>query len=114
MPQLKPAGGHYKNQTLRITDLTVTETVLHGLTFEGCHLIGPAVLALLNDITMSENSFEGPPDAVIWEVPEGRVLLGVIGLDNCAFYGCRFTNVSLALPPDLASTFRRDLGGGSD
>lgn len=114
MPRLNPTGGHYANQTIRIPDLAVTDNVLRGLIFEGCHVMGPAILALIQNVTMNNSSFEGTADAVIWEVPEGRTILGVIGLENCEFYGCRFTNIGLALPPDLAGRFRQELGGGPD
>ena len=115
MPSLTPADRTHRRTTIRITDLAVTDNKLEGLTFEECHIIGPAVLGIIRNVRFDRCSFEGTPEELIWEVPPERPsVLGVIGLSDCQFYGCRFTNIGLAMSPDGAASFRRELGSTSD
>ncbi|MEX0658292.1 MAG: hypothetical protein WD080_04085 [Egibacteraceae bacterium] len=113
-PQLTPSDRTYRNTTIRITELAVTDAVLRGLTFESCHIMGPAVLAVLDGVTMNGCTYDvanNDLDSVIWEIETGRWVVGAIGIESCEFYGCRFTNIGLAMPPELSAQFREVVAG---
>jgi hypothetical protein len=80
---------------------------LDGFVFEGCDIIGPAVLAILNNVTITYNQFDGDLGAIIWEVPISRErVIGAIGVQNCTFNRCRFIRIGLAGPPEFISKLR--------
>lgn len=96
-----------RNQHIRICDLATTDDVLKDLAFEHCAIVGPAVLVLLSDVTLEDNTIEGDMDALLWEIPSHRSrVVGAIGVENCRFVQCRFTRVGFAGPPDLMERFR--------
>jgi len=108
------AGEVYRNKAVRLCELTVNRTLLEGITFENCHLIGPAVLALLDSNVFSETTFEGEPDALLWEVPPSRQnVIGAIGLRTCRLISCRTTNVGFAGSPAIIAQFRSAVPTGS-
>ena len=107
--RLEPSDGIYRNTLLRISDLAVTSDLLEGLTFENCQIVGPAVLGVLNNNTFVNCNWEGPPEAIIWEVPEDRPVLGVIGLQTCTFAGCHFQRISMAMNSPMAQLFREGI-----
>lgn len=53
-----PATREYRNQVLRLADLTVNFDILEDLTFANCTIIGPAVVAVLSDNTIAHCSFD--------------------------------------------------------
>lgn len=108
---MHPADKHYRNTVLKLPDLTVTEDVLDGITFENCHLVGPAVLIPLGQTEITGCSFDGELDAVLWPIDDGRpAVTGAIGLNACRLVGCRLTRLGLAVPraklDDIRQGFR--------
>jgi hypothetical protein len=77
--------------------------------FEDVEIRGPAVLALLNGVSMIECGFDGSIDSLLIIVPDGSRKVGVIGLEQVSFHRCRFRNVALIGTEDLAQMFGRDL-----
>lgn len=62
-----PAGDkHYRNQLVRLADLTVTHDVIAGVTFENCTLVGPAVMPLMGETTFTDCGFDGDPVGLLW------------------------------------------------
>lgn len=93
-------GGEFRDDILRIAELTVNTTMLENMRFSNCRIIGPAVLALLNDIELSHCRWDGDVNALFWEVPDSRpVFIGAVGVRHCTFSNCRFENVGIAGPP---------------
>ncbi len=97
-----PAVREYRNQAVRLADLTVTQDVLEHLRFENCMIIGPAILGLLDNLTMIDCGFDAPgPEAVLWKVDRDRgPVVGVIAVRDCAFYSCTFQRVGFAVGED--------------
>ena len=54
-----PGTREYRNQAIRIMDLTVNTDMLKDLRFENCQICGPAVLILLSGSTVQNCSFGG-------------------------------------------------------
>lgn len=112
--RLTPPGRRYSNQTIRISDLAVTDSVLRDLSFDNCHIMGPAVLALIDSVTLDSPAFDGTLEGILWEIPEDKTVFGAIGLERCEFYACRFTAIGLAVTPELASKIRESVGPRPD
>jgi hypothetical protein len=94
----------YADQTIRIVDTTDT-AVLENTSFERCVILGPAVVVPAESRFIS-CSFEGEPEAVIWEIPPNRKrLLGAIKLDACSFNDCQFKGIGLGLSAEAAQEF---------
>ena len=77
--------------------------------FEGVEIRGPAILAPIGGVSMTECEFDGTFDALVITVPEGSTKIGVIGLEQVAFHRCRFRNVGLIGTDELAQAVGRDL-----
>lgn len=92
-----------RDEVVRIAEYTVNTSVLEGMTFVNCRMIGPAVLVFLNAVEMSHCTFNAPNlEAVFWEIATDRqVVVGVVGVSNCTFSNCTFENVGLAGPPEM-------------
>lgn len=107
---MHPGDRHYRNQIVRLTDLTVTSDVIEGVTFENCTLIGPAVIVLLGAGTFKDSVFDGDVEALLWPLGSRNHVIGAIALVGCTVVGCRLQRVGLAFPEDQEEIVRRGLG----
>jgi len=107
---MTPGDLTYRNQLVRITDLAVTSDTIEGVTFEGCQIVGPAVIALLHS-NMIRSTIDGNVDAVIWPIATSRQwVIGGIALVNCTVANCRLERIGLAVPEAEVEQVRRSLG----
>lgn len=117
-PLKPPAEGEgemnkHMNETIRITDLATTSHVISDQEFINCLITGPAVLAPIQQTTISNCSLSGPPDEILWPMPptqSGRVF-GAVGLVNCTFERCRFEGIGFAGPAEFLEQMRSNLLG---
>lgn len=101
------ARKHYENEVVRLADLSVTSDMVEGVTFQDCLVLGPAVVVPLGETRIENCSFAGTPDAIFWEVSEGRdLIIGAVGLSECKFDGCRFERVGFAGGRDILEALR--------
>jgi hypothetical protein len=126
VPALGPASGQaeigveaWKTDTLirdrevRLWEMPLEEGGIHGRIFEGCTIIGPAIIAPVgSDFLYS--TFQGAGlDSIFWEVPPGRpIVVGVIGVRNCTFRRCVFAGIGIAGPRELIEKFRGGIREG--
>jgi hypothetical protein len=103
------ADRQFRNEVVRLAELTVNTSTIRGQEFSNCRIIGPAILALLGGVTISHCTWDAPSlDAVFWEVPPERgVVVGAVGVIDCTFSACTFENVGVAGPPEMRSEFER-------
>lgn len=93
---------------IRIADLADATDILDGFEFVNCKITGPAVLAILDRVSLVQNSFDGEFDSLLWEVaPTRKRIIGAIGIQNCSFTRCDFSRIGLAGPPEFIRSFRR-------
>ena len=71
--------------------------VIAGIEFVECRVIGPAVVAAMGPVNMTECIF--PADATfVWELPaEHGIIHGLIGIAECEFLRCRFDHIGIAV-----------------
>lgn len=103
----------HTNETIRITDLATTNPVVSDHEFSNCVISGPAVIAPIQQTTISNCALGGPPDEILWPTPpsqSGRVV-GAVGLVNCTFEGCRFEGIGFTGPPEFLDQMRTNLLG---
>lgn len=106
-----PGTREYRNQMVRIAELTVLEDVIHEVRFENCEIVGPAVLGLVHNVNVIGCAFDAPgPDALFWPIPEARgAVMGAVGLVNVEFSSCRFRRIGIAVPeaqlPEMTQGF---------
>jgi hypothetical protein len=103
---------HITHRSFRIVDLAEEiDPIIRGRTFEDCTIYGPAVVLPLDYITLEHNSFDGAPEAVLWEIPDERaVIIGAIGLIDCIFRRCRFQGIGVAGKRPFIERFIKGLG----
>jgi hypothetical protein len=99
-----------RRQVVRITERASDQTaMIEDVHFEDCEILGPALLVPLDHVSFDETSFDGHPDAFLWEVSEDRIMIGVIGLRNVRFYRCRMKHIGLVGTPEVIKKFRSSL-----
>ena len=95
------------NEVVRIADLATATGVVVEHDFQGCLVVGPAVLVPLDSAFLSCNLGGPDIDALFWLIPESRkVVVGAVAVQRCRFDGCRFENVGFA----GGETLRMELG----
>lgn len=110
---MHPGDKHYRNQLVRLTDLTVTSDVIQGVTFENCTLVGPAVILLMGNGVMSDSGFDGDAVGLLWPTHDRDHVIGAIALVDCSVIGCRLQRIGLAYPPDQADKIEAGFNLGS-
>ena len=95
---------------LAVHALNQAEPILSGKTFTRCRIQGPAVVAIMGSTT-----FEGcnmgrvtDPRSLTF-LPQGPLLVGVIGLKDCKFVECEFDFVGFAGPQEVMDDFAQTL-----
>lgn len=102
---------HITHRSFRIVDLVGDEYIIRGRTFEDCTIYGPAVVVPLDQIAFEHNSFDGPLEAILWEIPdEKNFIVGAIGLTDCIFRRCQFRGIGIAGNHSLIEKFVREFG----
>lgn len=105
-----PGDRHYRNQVVRLTDLTVTQDVIEGVTFENCTLVGPAVILLMGTGTLDGCKWDGSPEAMLWPLEQRREIIGAIALVDCSLIQCRMQRIGLAYTPEQWETLKAGFG----
>jgi hypothetical protein len=105
----------FRNDVVRIAELTVNTSTIEGYEFSNCRIIGPAVLALLDDVTIEHCGWDAPGlDAIFWEVPPSRgPVVGVVGVKHCTFSSCHFELIGVAGPPEMRAQLEGGFRAGS-
>jgi hypothetical protein len=103
----------FRNDAIRIADLTVNTSTLEGYEFSNCRIIGPAVLVPLENVSIVGSTWNAPGfDAIFWEVPPTRpVVVGAVGIVRCTFSNCTFEQVGIAGPPEAREQLERGFSG---
>lgn len=109
---MDPGDRQYRNQLVRLSDLTVVRDVIEGVTFENCQIVGPAVVVLLDGITMSGCNFEGDAESVVWPIGSRSRVMGAVGLKDCTIVGCQFQRIGIAIRDDQMDAMRVGFGLG--
>jgi hypothetical protein len=103
------ADNRFRDEVVRISELTVNSSLLEDLEFSNCRIIGPAVLLLLGDVTIAHCGWDAPGiDAIFWEVPRTRdFVVGAVGVARCTFSNCRFEQIGIAGPSALRAELQK-------
>ncbi len=88
----------HREKSIRLTEIVGADSVIRSQRFEKCTLRGPAIVILLDSTTIAGCSWDAPgPDGLFWPIDDEReVIVGAVGLADCQFIQCRFTNVGIA------------------
>jgi hypothetical protein len=96
----------YEAEVVRIALVAGDDAVVRDTEFIDCDIRGPAVLLIQGEASrLTHNTITGDPDALRWDVPTSRQVIGAILAENCQFVGCRFTNVGFTGTPEFLDRF---------
>jgi len=97
----------FRDDIVRIAELTVNTSMLIGYEFTNCRIVGPAVLVPLGNTSLQHIDFNGSLDAIFWEIlPERQEVLGGVGVQDCLFSSCRMDDIGIAGPASLRELLR--------
>ena len=92
----------FRNEVVRIADLTVNTNTIEAVEFSNCQIIGPAVLVPQGSSSLISCTWPGSVEAIFWEIPSERThVIGAVAAVDCTFSECRFVEVGLAGTGDL-------------
>ena len=96
----------FRNEIVRLADLTVNTLVLDDLTFSNCQIIGPAVIVPLDEVSIVRCGWDTPDfNTLFWEItPDRAAVIGAIGLTRCTFSACNFISVGIGGNNDFRAT----------
>jgi len=101
----------YRNQIVRLADLTTTTNTVEGVTFDNCQIVGPAVV-FMDGCTLTGSSVQGTFDEVIWEVADERhSIVGAIALRSCTIVNCALREIGFALKSSQVADFVAGMSG---
>ncbi len=103
----------FRDDIVRIAELTVNTSMLENYEFSNCRIIGPAVLVLLGNVHLLHCGWDAPGlEAVFWEIaPTREYVVGAVGVANCTFSNCRFEQVGIAGPSELRAQMEQAFSG---
>jgi len=98
LPLSFPHRHLFLDSTVVLTDLVGVPPVIVNTEFEDCQLVGPALIAALGPLELSDSTL--PTGHFVWELPaaEGE-MVGVVGLVHCAIRRSSLEGIGLAVPP---------------
>lgn len=105
---LTPGVRHYTNKRIKLGQIADVPPVINGVTFERCKIVGPAVVASVdNQLSLTRCIWDAPFESLLWVLPEGpKMIVGAIGLSDCHFFDCTFEGVGLAIPEPMVEHYR--------
>ena len=87
--------------------------MIENRSWDGAIIVGPAVLAPLQDVSILNSSFDAPAEGIFIEVSGDRPIVGVIGLRNVTINDCQFQNIGIIGTAESIAQFRRGMTGGN-
>jgi hypothetical protein len=93
-------------EVVQIAQEANPRSLIENRHWDGALILGPAIVAPLNDVQITNSSFNAPPEALFVEVEEHRPIVGFVGLRNVSFNDCVFQNVGIAGTREAIETFR--------
>ena len=91
----------YENEVVRLADLTrYGSPLISGMIFRRCVLQGPCVLKAQADVHLEFIAGPASPDALMFEIPEGRPIFGTVLLSRVTFTDCFLDNVVFCGTPE--------------
>lgn len=101
-------------EIVRLVDRVGVNSIIEGQEFHDALIVGPAVIALLDRVTMINCGFDGDEDSLFIEVAPDRGVLGVVGIVNTRFERCRFQNIGIVGPPEAVALMKEELFKGTE
>ena len=110
---MRPGDRVFRNDLVRLADLTVNTVELNGYEFANCRIVGPAVLLPLGSTSIASCEWDAPDmNAIFWEItPERSAVVGAIAVVDCIFSACTFQGVGLAGPKELRAILEAGFSG---
>lgn len=111
MPTALTGDRSFRNDVIRMADLTVSSPVIEGYEFTNCRIIGPAIV-VLTDTDLLSCGWNAPGlDAIFWEISPGReYVVGAISVVRCVFSSCSFEGVGIAGPAAMREQLAEGFG----
>lgn len=114
----KLAGPIIRKKVIRLIDLVNPKSLeIRNKTFENCEIYGPAIVFIGANNSFISCGFDIPiPSFYFWEINlDGlaKIIVGVIGINECKFKDCNFHMIGFAGDSNLHDTFRK-LESGDD
>ncbi|UIN30926.1 hypothetical protein [Microbacterium binotii] len=88
-----------ENQRVRITELLEPDGFsLAGMVATNVTFVGPAVLALVGDISfLGATRLNGSVEELLWDIPDHRIsAIGSIDISGAVFTDCTFSMIGFA------------------
>jgi hypothetical protein len=82
-------------KVIRIVDEVDAESWIKDREYRDAVILGPAVLLPSGGVKLERVGFSGEPDSIFIELPPGKPVQGVVGLQHVTFVDCLFHDVAI-------------------
>ncbi len=91
------ANSYIRGRVIYLMDLLApsSKPIISDRTIEDCEVRGPAMVAFLGNVTITNSGFEGEIDSLFVEIADKRMIFGAIGLLRCTFRRCQFKGIGI-------------------
>jgi hypothetical protein len=101
----------FRDTTVRLVDLADDADLVTGCTFDGCTLVGPAVVVLVGEGSITGCTLKGDHAGLFWPLgPDRDHVIGAIGLRDCTLTNCTLQRIGIAYPPSQEALIRDGFG----
>jgi hypothetical protein len=116
IPQLSSPSdiedSHLIDKHILISDLLKGQDTIKGRKFKNCHIYGPAVIWCVGKVHFRNPIFEVKDknnEMVLLDINRikgTKIFSGAIGLSDCSFINCRFSNIGILGSPKTLDALR--------
>jgi hypothetical protein len=93
-----------------ISELFDQSAVIQARTYDRCVFMGPAMVTFTScNVSLAHMNVDETHgiESIIYEIPEGKFLVGPVMFQRCTFADCEFQKVGFMFNKDAADEFRR-------
>jgi hypothetical protein len=94
-------------RTVRIVDDVDDESWIKDREYRDAVIVGPAVLLPSGGVKMERVAFSGEAASIFIELPPGKAVQGVVGLQNVTFTDCLFHDVAIIGTSEMLALYRQ-------
>jgi hypothetical protein len=101
----------FEDRVIRVCEFVGHDGAIRGLTFRRCDVQGPAVIVFRGEVAMTDSTWDGTAEAILWEIaPHRDEIAGAVLIEDCIFEGCTFRRLGIADGPEMMANIRRQFG----
>jgi len=107
---VNPLDDIFRKKVINIVDMFLPHMqMLSSKNFKECHFMGPGVVLIWNQCSLSQCLFDGSCNFVVIDYRKNHTASGLVAFENTQFEKCVFVNVTFILAEGTAKILRAEI-----